>query len=401
MMPEQYITCPYCGKQIQLTEALTSDIQKKLREQYDGDLRKRDEELRKALLAQKNEYEERIMRERAQLERQAKKTAEESISVELKDLKIQLEEKSKQLEVSRKQELDLLKRKRELEEKERDLRLEVERKMDAERGEIWEKATKKASEDQHLKELEKDKQLADMRKQIDELKRKAEMTSQQAQGEVQELALEGMLKSKYAFDIIEAVGKGVRGADVIHTVKDKSGVVCGKILYESKRTKYFSEEWISKLKADALAEKADICVIATEAMPEGTDKIGQKEGVWICRFNDIMGLSMVLRESLIQIHSVSTSQSNRGEKMQMLYDFLTGNEFRMQLDAIIEGFKALQDSYQDEKLKMQKIWKEREKQLEKVLLNTVHFYGSIRGIAGNSIPEIKLLEGGAEDLLPL
>ncbi len=397
-MADQTITCPKCGTKIPLTEAFTHDIEEKLRSQYNAELKKKEETAAAALRAKEKEYQELLAGERQKLEAQAKQRAQEAMSMEVNDLKARLEESSKKVEDARKQELELRKRGRELEEKERDLRLEVERTIDTERRKIAADAEAKVAEEHRFREREKDKQLADMRAQIEELKRKAELTSRQAQGEVQELALEELLRALYPGDKIAEVGKGVRGADVIQTVTSRSGTECGTILYESKRTKHFSADWIEKLKADALLAKADLSVIVTEALPEEIDKIGQIDGVWICRFTDVKGLSLALRESLVRIQSVIVSQSNKGDKMHMLYDFLTGNEFRMQLQAIIEGFKGLQDSYQDEKLKMQKIWKEREKQLEKVLLNTVHFYGSIKGIAGNSIPDIKLLEG---DVTPL
>ncbi len=397
-MADQTITCPKCGTKIPLTEAFTHDIEEKLRSQYSAELKKKEETAAAALRAKEKEYQELLAGERLKLEAQAKQRAQEAISMEVNDLKARLEEKSKQVEDSRKQELELRKRQRELEERERDLRLEVERTIDAERKKIAADAEAKVADEHRFREREKDKQLADMRAQIEELKRKAELTSQQAQGEVQELALEELLHTLYPADKIEEVGKGVRGADVIQTVTNRSGIQCGTILYESKRTKHFSAEWIEKLKADALLAKADVSVIVTEALPDEIDKVGQIDGVWICRFTDVKGLSLALRESLVRIQSVVVSQSNKGDKMHMLYDFLTGNEFKMQLQAIIEGFKGLQESYQDEKLKMQKIWKEREKQLEKVLLNTVHFYGSIKGIAGNSIPDIKLLEGDTTSL---
>ena len=150
------------------------------------------------------------------------------------------------------------------------------------------------------------------------------------------------------------------------------------------------------MKSDALLEKADIGVIVTQAMPEGMEKIGQLDGVWICEFHDVKGLAMVLRDGLIRIQGAVASQANKGDKMQMLYDYMTSNEFRMQLEAIADGFRSLKAGYEDEKLKMLKLWKEREKQLDKVLLNTVEMYGSIRGIAGSSVPEIKMLEGGTE-----
>lgn len=226
------------------------------------------------------------------------------------------------------------------------------------------------------------------------MRRKAEQGSMQLQGEVQELALEEILNSLFPYDQISEVGKGAKGADVIHTVKNKLGADCGKILYESKRTKSFSNEWVNKLKADAISTKADICIIVSEALPEGVDRIGQKDGVWICTFYDLKGLVTVLRESLIKLNEAYSSQTNKGEKMQMLYDYLISNEFRLQVGAIIEGFTDLHNNYVQEKRAMERIWKHREKQLEKVLLNTNHFIGSIKGIAGSSIPDLKQIGSG-------
>jgi len=205
------------------------------------------------------------------------------------------------------------------------------------------------------------------------------------QGEVQELAMEEMLRSTFPFDEISEVPKGRSGADVIQKVRNRFGQEVGKIVFESKRTKAFSNEWIQKLKSDAVLVKADVCILITEAMPEGVEKIGQKDGVWICSFNDFKGLVMVIRESLIKINEVFSSQANKGEKMQMLYDYLMSNEFLMQVGAIIDGFTELQRCYTQERNTMERIWKQREKQLEKVMLNTNHFVGSIQGIAGNSI----------------
>jgi hypothetical protein len=232
------------------------------------------------------------------------------------------------------------------------------------------------------------------------MRRKAEQGSMQMQGEVQELAIEEILRNLFPVDLIEEVGKGIKGADVIHTVRNRIGFDCGKILYESKRTKTFVQDWITKLKADALIVKADLLVIITEALPDGIEKIGQKEGVWICTYNDFKGLIIVLRESLIKISEAYSSQTNKGEKMQMLYDYLTSNEFMLQVSAIVEGFSDLQDSYIREKRAMERIWKEREKQLERIQLNTNHFIGSIKGIAGTSIPQLKEI-GQKDNILEL
>jgi hypothetical protein len=243
-----------------------------------------------------------------------------------------------------------------------------------------------------LKIKEKEKIIEDLKAQLDEAKRKAEQSSMQLQGEVQELELENLLRSLYPGDEIREIKKGQRGADILQVVKTTQGVECGKIYYESKRTKNFDYEWLQKLRDDNLEVKADILVLVTEKMPEGEDKFFFKDGVWICSFFEIKGLSLVLRHALFQVYSVIITQQGKETKMEMLYNYLTSQEFRDQFRAIVEGFKSLQDSYQEEKLKMMKIWKEREKQLEKILINAANFYGAIKGIAGASIPEIKMLE---------
>jgi hypothetical protein len=207
-----------------------------------------------------------------------------------------------------------------------------------------------------------------------------------------ELALEEMLRTAFPLDTIEEVAKGVRGADCILFVKNSSGQACGKIIFESKRTKAFTNEWIEKLKTDMRAQQAELAVIVTEVLPKDMAGFGLKDGVWICRFSEAKALSFILRESLIKINTALVRQENKGEKMQMLYDFLTGTEFRQNMEAVVEGFSSLRRGIVNEKNAMEKLWKEREKQLEKVLLNTNQFIGSINGIAGNALDDIKLLE---------
>ncbi|HWZ21491.1 MAG TPA: DUF2130 domain-containing protein, partial [Cytophagaceae bacterium] len=190
---------------------------------------------------------------------------------------------------------------------------------------------------------------------------------------------------------IGEVGKGVKGADVIHTIRNSTGKESGTIIYESKRTKNFSNDWIDKLKTDLRGQKADIAVIVTEAMPKDMDRFGQKDGIWICTFSEFKGVAAVLRESLIRISDIKFSQENKGDKMQMLYDFLTGNEFKQHIEAIVEGFSSMKNSLSKERLAMERIWSERDKQLDKVLMNMSGMYGSIKGIAGNAVAEVKLL----------
>lgn len=359
-------------------------------------LRREKDEIREmTILEKEKEMNEKIREIALKTEKAVAERLRNESDTQLDSLRRELEEKSSQL-----RELNKAKAEVESLRREKDgLREQITLEKEQELSEILRKEKinirQQADKEHEMRMLEKEKQLEDQKRLIEEMQRKANQGSMQLQGEVQELALEATLKQLFPFDQIEEVAKGVRGADVVQTVRSRIGEACGKILYESKRTKTFSNEWINKLKADAIAEKADVCVIVTEAMPEGIESIGSKDGVWICSVNNYKGLVIVLRDSLIKISEAFASQTNKGEKMHMLYDYLTGNEFRMQVNAIIEGFTDLHNSYVQERRAMERIWKQREKQLEKVLLNTNHFIGSVQGIAGNSIAGLKLI--GAED----
>ena len=240
-----------------------------------------------------------------------------------------------------------------------------------------------------MKELEK--QLDDQKKLAEEMRRKSEQGSMQLQGEVQELMLEEVLQSTFTFDKIEPVGKGVRGADCIQTVHNRFGVETGKIIYESKRTKDFSNDWIEKLKADMRTLGADVAVIVTQAFPKDMERFGEKNGVYICSFTEVKSVALLLRDALLKVYEAKKSQENKGDKMVMLYDYLTGAEFNEQWKAIREGFMSMKLSIQRERDAMEKLWKSREKQLEKVLLNAAYIRGSIEGIAGNDV-NLNLLE---------
>jgi len=340
------------------------------------------------LKREKNEIRETVVLEK-------EKEFTEQLSIERKKLQAQADVNLKELYQSK---LSIEQLKRDKEEMRDTVALEKEKEFTEKLRSEKLRIQTLAEESSALRIDELKKQLEDQKKLAEEMRRKAEQGSMQLQGEVQELAIEETLRILFPFDLIAEVPKGVKGADAIHTVRNHIGNDCGTILYESKRTKAFSNEWINKLKVDAVTAKADVCIIITEAMPDGFDKIGQREGVWICSFNDFKGLVLVLRESLLKINDAYASQTNKGEKMQMLYDYLTSNEFKLQLGSIVEGFSDLQDSYTQEKRAMERIWKQREKQLERVLLNTNHFIGSIKGIAGSSIPGLKEI-GTSDNLL--
>lgn len=215
----------------------------------------------------------------------------------------------------------------------------------------------------------------------------------QLQGEVQELALEQLLRDAFPFDLVSEVGKGVRGADCIQTVRNNFGNECGKIIFESKRTKDFAQDWIEKLKADMRVLGADVAVIVTQAMPKDMASFGEKDGIWICTFSEVKALVYVLRDLVMKVYNASKSQENKGDKMTLLYQYLISGEFSHQWNAIREGFMGMKMSIQRERDQMEKMWKAREKQLEKVLLNAAHIRGSIEGIAGMDV-DLNLLPEG-------
>lgn len=402
------VKCPNCKYEFQLGEAISSEIEAKIKARYverfnkdQKDLLEKEKQIELQLEQVKKQQEEqekiiaeKVKLQKAMLEQEAIKKAAEEVDARVKMMEQELLEKSAKIKEAQIKELELLQKEKIIKEREESLKLDLEKQLLERAKEIEDRAKKMESEKFDLKIKELEKKLSDQVELAETMRRKAEQGSMQLQGEVQELALEEMLRSSFPFDAIEEVGKGVKGADCIQHVRNGQAQLCGKIIYESKRTKAFTNEWIEKLKSDMRAQQADIAVIVTEALPKDMDNFGMKDGVWVCRFTDIKALSFLLRDSLIKIHGAVASQENKGDKMHLLYNYLTGNEFKQQIEAIVEGFITLKDSISKEKLQMEKIWKEREKQLEKVLLNTTHFYGSVKGIAGNAIGEIKALELG-------
>lgn len=409
------IKCPNCKHEFQLGEAISSEIEASIKARYMDRFNKdqkliaekeKEFELKIEQLKKQEENQEQIIADKiklqkAILEQEAIKKAASEMHLQMELLNKELTEKAHKLKESQDKELAFLLKEKEMQAKEAELEITIQKKLQAEREQFSETIRKQEQEktllkdkDYQLKMLELQKQLEDQKKLTEEMVRKQGQGSMQLQGEVQEIALEDLLKATFPFDVIEEVGKGVRGADAIQTVRNNLGNACGKIIYESKNTKAFGGDWIDKLKHDMRHTQADIAVIVTETMPKDMDSFGMKDGVWVCTFTQIKSLAFVLRDSLIKINSAVASQENKGDKMSMLYSYLTGTEFRQQIEAIVEGFSELQDGIQKEKNAMQKIWKEREKQLEKVLLNTTNFYGSVKGIAGNAIGDIKLLELG-------
>jgi hypothetical protein len=257
----------------------------------------------------------------------------------------------------------------------------------------------KVREEERMKYAELQKKLEDQTRLADEMKRKAEQGSMQLQGEVQELAIEEFLKTTFPKDEVQEISKGVRGADCLHVVKDNFGNECGKILYESKRTKAFSRDWIAKLKEDVRLRGANVGVIVTEAMPGDMQRFGEIDGIWICSFAEFKSVSLLLRATMLRIGEVLASQENKGDKMQMLYDYLTGDEFRQRIEAISEAFGQMNHDLQKERSQALTNFAKREKQILKVMENTVALYGEVRGIGGGGVQVVEALEG--EDVLVL
>ena len=270
--------------------------------------------------------------------------------------------------------------------------LDMERQMFERQKEIEEKVRVKALEDFELEKRKLLKQIEDNKKLAEEMKRKAEQGSMQLQGEVQELALEELLVKTYPFDIIEEVPKGIKGADSIQTVINSVQQQCGKIVYESKRTKNFANDWIDKLKQDQITCKADVAVLVTQAFPAEMDRFGQRDGIWICGFHEVQSLSFVLREMLIKTHSVRLSQENKGDKMELLYAYLTSNEFVQNIKRIVENYDAMLGDLNKEKKAMHKLWAQRERQIWAVQENISALFGSITGIAGKELETADLLQ---------
>lgn len=404
------ITCPNCNHQFEPGDSMRDEIEKELRGKMVDWQKKKDEEFRlketsfqQQLQAKDEENRKQIDAEKKKLQQELQDTIRKSVAADfenqLKMLQQNAAENEEKLKEARKQQLEFLQKEQALKTREEELQLTLQKQLMEEREKLKEQLQKEESEKISLKEQEYqlrlkelEKQLDDQKKLADEMRRKSEQGSMQLQGEVQELMLEELLQATFPFDKIEEVGKGVRGADCTQIVRNQFGNEAGKIIYESKRTKDFSNEWIEKLKADMRTLGADVAVIVTQAFPKDMDRFGEKDGVYICSFAEVRSVALLLRNALLKIADAKKSQDNKGDKMHMLYDYLTGSEFSEQWKAIREGFMSMKLSIQRERDAMEKLWKAREKQLEKVLLNAAHIKGSVEGIAGADAINLNLLE---------
>jgi len=305
------------------------------------DLKQREKALEETKKRENELFQQRLDKKLAELQKKESEKAVKKVALQIDALEKEAQEKSILLLELQKKEVAFMQQQKLMEEEREKRELELQKKLLEKQDEIELKVKLKERESFELKEREYQKKIDDQMKLAEEMRRKYEQGSMQLQGEVQELAIEDWLKNNFSLDTVDEIKKGAAGGDCMQTINTRENLNCGKIYYESKRTKAFQPTWIEKLKKDMRTAGADIGVIVTQVLPKNMERMGQIEGIWICTLEEFKGLSFVLRESLVKIHQSMSAQENKGDKMHMLYQYLTGNEFRMQLEAIIEGFSAL------------------------------------------------------------
>lgn len=406
------ISCPKCAAEIPLSDAVTHS----LREQFTRDFAEKQRALEQSVTAKQQQLEaqrktleqaqrdldaqvaQKLSVEKKKLTDQAQLQARESFALEMQDLKTQLADRAKRLEEAQRNELTLRTQQREVEERARNLELEVTRKLDAERGKLQEDARKQATEEQLMRLADKEKLIDDLKTQIESLKQKAEQGSQQSQGEVMEMQLEELLKQAFPLDEILPVPQGTRGADLLQHVHNPLGHKCGIIIWESKRTKNWNQPWLAKLKDDARAQGADLAILVSQALPDGVVHAAHVDGVWVCHFTSALLMASALRSGLLQVAAARRAESGKGEKMEVLYQFVTSPQFRLQVEGVLEAFVEMKRDMDTERRAMERLWKKREAQLTRVLNGISGQYGSLQGIVGSAaLPEIRALELDAEE----
>ncbi|MHB8281245.1 MAG: DUF2130 domain-containing protein [bacterium] len=409
-MEKQVIICPKCSTEIDVNAVLYQNISKELekefiakadksKQEYDtklSELKKTEETLKKQSLDLDERISagvsEKLKSEKIKIENDLRTKLTEEKSDEFKALQDELNRKSVQLKEFNQAKAEIERLKREKEEMSSVISLEKEKEFTEKLNQERKRLSEQYQDENHLKLEESKKIIDDLNKQLADVKRQAEQGSVQLQGEIQELVIENELRAIYPLDIIDEIKKGQTGADILQTVIANNGTECGKIYYESKRTKEFNLNWIDKLKSDNLAVNADVLVIISEALPEGINTFFFKDGVYIVSFKEFKTISFILRNFLIKIAENNISNSNKGTKEALLYNYLTSNEFKSQFEVITNSFVSLKDSLYKEKLRSEKVFKEREKQIDNILVNMIGFHGSIKGIAGASISDVLLIE---------
>ena len=416
-MTEPTITCPACKAEIKLTESLAAPLIESTRRQFeqqlaqkDSDIAQREQAMRekeKQLAEDKRALDDQVAdqvaaqlkAERARVVAEESKKAKlasaaelENKARELTELQEVLNANNGKLAEAQKAQAELIKKQRELDDAKRELELTVEKRVQGGLSEVRTQAKKEAEDEQKLKVMEKEQTIAAMQRQIEDLKRRAEQGSQQLQGEVQELEIENMLRTKFPFDAIEPVPKGEFGGDVLHRVIGAGGQTGGTILWEFKRTKNWSDAWLVKLRGDQRTAKAEIAVIVSQVLPKGVETFELMEGVWVTHPRAALPVAMILRQSLLELALARQSTEGQQTKTEMVYQYLTGPRFRQRVEAIVEAFSTMQEDLDKERKAIMKQWAKREEQIERVMGATVGMYGDLQGIAGKSLQEIEGLE---------
>jgi len=412
-MAEPTVFCPQCKSEIKLTESLAAPLLESVRRDYEQRLAQKDNEIskREKFLNQRaesiekakqnldHEIEQKLRSERARIVSEEAQKAKLAIgsdleqkAKEINDLQLLLQEQDKKLGEAQQVQAELLRKQRELDDAKRELDLTIEKRVQANLVAERDKAKKEAEEELKLKVMEKDQTITAMQKQIEELKRRAEQGSQQLQGEVQELQLESLLRAKFPRDTIHPVAKGDFGGDVLQRVIGPLNQICGTILWESKRTKNWSDGWLPKLRDDQRAAKADVAVILSQALPKDVDTFGFLDGVWVADPKVAVPVALSLRQSLIEISAARQASQGQQTKMEMVYGYLTGPRFRQRVQALVEAFSSMKEDLDREKKTITRQWAKREEQIDRVMQATVGMYGDLQGIAGKTLQEIEGLE---------
>lgn len=399
------IICPKCSYEIEVTEVLSAQLRSQLQKEFDADIRKKEaaiaerekelglakEEVEKAKVEIDERVAAQMAEERKQLSDEALVKARQQVTLELTDKDAQLSEANTKLKAAQDTELDLRKQRRDLEEQKQTLELTLTRQLDEERTKIRQAAKKEADDERQLKDAEKDKLINDLRTQIEELRRKSEQGSQQTQGEVLELDLEVTVRRAFPFDDIAPVPKGIHGGDVVHTVRDGPASDCGVILWESKRTKTWSDGWLPKLRDDQRAAKAHVAILVSDELPKNVRNFTCVDGVWITCRPCAVPLATALRSGLIDVATARRAVDGQHGKMEVLYNYLSSTQFKQRVEGIVEAFVTMRADLEAEKRALTRAWAKREKQLDRAVLQTSGMYGELSGIIGASLPVIEQL----------
>lgn len=395
------IKCPGCGEAIPISEAIHHQIAERTRQEFKAEelegkrvLAAKERELNEKAAALDKTISDRLVAERASLSKEIEAQLRSGLSTEIADLKRQADERSERLAQAQTIELELRAEKRSLEEREKARDLEMARKLDEERVRLQQEISTRLEEGHARQVAEKDKRLLDAMKANDELRRKLQQGSQQLQGEVLELALEDLISQTFPSDLIQPVPKGVNGADILQRVQSSNGDFAGSIIWESKRTKAWSDGWIQKIKDDQRQAKAEIAIMVSDALPKDCNQFKQIGGIWVTHPRCAVHLASALRLLLLEVASAKRAAVGKNEKMEILYAYLSGVEFRQKVDAIVEAFVTMQEDLQEERRSTERRWAKREKTIQRVITNTSGMYGDLQGLVGSSLATIPALTSG-------